>query len=221
MINLECIYKLDDKSNEDISELSLEINQGDFISISGDKQSSVITLINIIGLLENPSRGNYYFNNQLISDKPLKYITKTRVENFGFIFKEPLLIDYLSIYDNMVLILKSAGKRTICQKDFIYNIASKFKINYLLNKFPNKLSFKEQQIVMLSRAMLLEPEVLIVYDPTNEMDSSDKDEFMKLLVQLNNDGLTIIFGCYNYIPVQIPKSYYISKGIIKQNLCEI
>jgi putative ABC transport system ATP-binding protein len=190
--NIEKIYQAGDIETLAINDVSLKINQGDFVSIMGPSGCGKSTLLNILGLLDNPDRGNLYFNNEEISRKSEVKKASIRKNNIGFIFQNFNLIDELSVFENVELPLIYSGISLTERKNKVNEVLDKVQMGHRKNHFPQQLSGGQQQRVAIARAIVSNPKLLLVDEPTGNLDSKNGNEVMKLITQLNESGTTVL-----------------------------
>ena len=181
--------KINEKSfpNKTIfKDTSLEINEKDFVVIYGESGIGKSTLLNMIGLI-NDFEGEYYFNDILIEKKNRE---QTRINNFSYLFQDPYLIPYLSVYDNIVLPLKNM--KADVDKEEIMGICKRLKIDELIERKPNKLSGGEAIRVSIARSIAANKRIIVVDEPTGNLDSDNAESVMNILKEENSKGKTII-----------------------------
>ncbi|MEC5165351.1 putative ABC transport system ATP-binding protein [Flavobacterium sp. PL11] len=190
--NLSKVFRTEELETMALSEVSLTINQGDFVSIMGPSGSGKSTLLNIIGLLDNASSGSYKLLNQEIIGLKEKEKSKARKENIGFIFQNFNLIDELSVYDNIELPLIYNNVSSAERKKKVETIADKLGISHRLKHYPQQLSGGQQQRVAVARALINDPKIILADEPTGNLDSKNGNEVMELLTDLHANGATIL-----------------------------
>jgi putative ABC transport system ATP-binding protein len=190
--NLSRVFRTEEVETMALSEISLTIKQGDFVSIMGPSGSGKSTLLNIVGLLDSASGGSYQLLNQEMIGLKEKEKSRARKENIGFIFQNFNLIDELSVYDNIELPLiynnVSSGER----KKKVEAIADKLGISHRLKHYPQQLSGGQQQRVAVARALINDPKIILADEPTGNLDSKNGNEVMELLTDLHSNGATIL-----------------------------
>jgi len=199
-INLKKIYLRGSEEIPAVNDVSMQINQGDFISIIGPSGSGKTTLINLLGFLDNPTSGELYLGGRSIFNhsKPLseRKLTKIRRETFGYIFQNFYLIPTLTVMENVVLPL------TFYRKPGTENEAVKLLqllgMEHRKNHLPGQISGGEMQRVAIARAMVNMPEILLADEPTGNLDTKRSAEIVQVLQELNRKvGLTIIMVTHN------------------------
>ncbi|MCP2029356.1 putative ABC transport system ATP-binding protein [Flavobacterium sp. HSC-32F16] len=190
--NLSKIFRTEEVETKALSEISLTIKEGDFVSIMGPSGSGKSTLLNIIGLLDSASGGSYQLLNQEMIGIKEKAKSKARKENIGFIFQNFNLIDELSVYDNIELPLLYNNIPASDRKKKVENIANILGISHRLKHFPQQLSGGQQQRVAVARALINDPKIILADEPTGNLDSKNGNEVMELLTDLHAGGATIL-----------------------------
>ena len=171
----------------------MTINQGDYISISGPSGCGKSSLLSILGLLDSPTSGQYIIDGVDVSNLAVNQQAEIRNEKIGFIFQAFNLIDQLSVYDNVALPLTyrepAMSKQEINQR--VMKSLEAVQMSHRTSHKPNQLSGGQQQRVAIARALVGEPSVLLVDEPTGNLDSKNGDAVMEMLAELNNNGTTI------------------------------
>ena len=159
--NLSKVFRTEEIETKALSDVSLTINQGDFISIMGASGSGKSTLLNIVGLLDSASSGSYQLLDQEMVGLKEKQKSKVRKENIGFIFQNFNLIDELSVYDNIELPLIYNKIPAAERKQKVAAIAEKLNISHRLRHYPHLLSGGQQQRVAVARALNNYPKIIL------------------------------------------------------------
>ena len=172
--------------------VNLEVEQGEFVTIMGPSGAGKSTILNIIGLLDEPSAGEYYFFDQpahKIKEKQKVQFHRTHV---GFIFQAFHLIDELNVYENIETPLIYRGIKGKERKALVADLLDRFNIVAKKDLFPSQLSGGQQQLVAIARAIVGGPKLLLADEPTGNLHSEQGEMIMKLLKKLNEEGMTII-----------------------------
>jgi putative ABC transport system ATP-binding protein len=190
--DLTKIYRTDEVETTALNNVNLEVNAGEFVAIMGPSGCGKSTLLNVVGLLDNPTKGELFFLDEEVGDYKERKRTNLRKSNIGFIFQSFNLIDELTVYENVelpLLYLKmSAGER----KKRVEEVLDRMKIAHRRKHFPQQLSGGQQQRVAVARAVVTKPKLILADEPTGNLDSANGEEVMDLLTQLNEEGTTII-----------------------------
>ena len=150
------------------------------------------TLLNILGLLDNPTGGDYYLAGQEVGHLHEKERTQVRKGNIGFVFQSFNLIDELNVFENIELPLTYLKVKAAERKEKVREIMKRMDISHRANHFPQQLSGGQQQRVAIARAVVCNPKLILADEPTGNLDSKNGSEVMQLLMQLNNEGTTIV-----------------------------
>jgi len=190
--NLSKIFRTEEIETKALNDVSISINQGEFVSIMGPSGSGKSTLLNIVGLLDTASNGSYQLLQQEIIGLKETEKAKVRKQNIGFVFQNFNLIDELSVYDNIELPLIYNNVSSSERKKKVNNIAERLGISHRLKHFPQQLSGGQQQRVAVARALINEPKLILADEPTGNLDSKNGNEVMELLTDLHAQGATIL-----------------------------
>ncbi len=190
--NLKKIYTTEEIETTALSNVNLEISQGDFCAIMGPSGCGKSTLLNILGLLDNPTDGEYYFFGNEISDKSERERAKLRKGNIGFVFQSFNLIDELTVFENVELPLLYLGMPADERQEKAEAALERMSMMHRRNHFPQQLSGGQQQRVAIARAVVADAKLILADEPTGNLDSDHGDEVMKLLAELNEQGTTIV-----------------------------
>lgn len=195
MIKTEKLTKLfttEEVQTKALNEVSLHIEQGEFVAIMGPSGCGKSTLLNILGTLDSPTSGSYCFDGKQTEKMSESQLTALRKGNLGFIFQSFNLIDELSVYENVELPLVYLGIKQTKRKEMVKRVLEKVNLLHRANHFPQQLSGGQQQRVAIARAVVAECKLLLADEPTGNLDSVNGVEVMELLSELNRQGTTII-----------------------------
>ncbi|MNQ24145.1 Macrolide export ATP-binding/permease protein MacB [compost metagenome] len=213
--NLSKVFRAEEVETKALSEISLTIKEGDFVSIMGPSGSGKSTLLNIVGLLDSASNGSYHLLNQEMIGLKEKEKSKARKENIGFIFQNFNLIDELSVYDNIELPLIYNKIPSSERKEKVSVIAERLGISHRLKHYPQQLSGGQQQRVAVARALINDPKIILADEPTGNLDSKSGNEVMELLTDLHANGATILMVTHSdYDASFSQKTIHMKDGII-------
>ena len=195
MININSIskeYVMGDNKLLALNNVDVTIKEGEFVSIMGSSGSGKSTLMNIIGCLDVPSNGDYFFRENNISNYSSNQLAELRNKDIGFIFQNFNLLPRLNALENVILPLlysgKSSKERTKLALEALENVGLKERTHHR----PNQLSGGQQQRVSIARAIAGTPKLILADEPTGALDSSTSLEIMKILNDLNKSGITIV-----------------------------
>jgi putative ABC transport system ATP-binding protein len=176
-----------------LKDINVTINQGEFVSIMGPSGSGKSTLLHIIGMLDEPSEGEYYFLEQPVHKLKEKQRTQLYKEQIGFVFQAYHLIDELTVYENIETPLIYHNVKGSERKAIVSDMLDRFNIVGKKDLFPSQLSGGQQQIVGIARALVARPKLLLADEPTGNLNSKQGEEIMELFDKLNKEeGVTII-----------------------------
>jgi len=172
--------------------IQLEIEEGEFVSIMGPSGAGKSTMLNIIGMLDIPSNGEYFFMDEPVhkmSEKKLSMVHKLYI---GFVFQQYHLIDELTVFENLETPLLYQKVKAPERRGRVAEILDRFNIVAKKDLFPNQLSGGQQQLVAVARAIITNPKLILADEPTGNLHSEQGREIMEILKKLNDDGTTII-----------------------------
>ena len=190
--NIKKVFNNGDIYTIALGGINLEVNDGDFVAIMGPSGCGKTTLLNILGLLDNPSEGNYLFDSVEVSRLKENQRADLRNGKIGFVFQNFNLIDELTVEQNVGLPLKYMGVPAVERKKKVTDVLRRMNISHRANHYPNQLSGGQQQRTAIARAVVCNPSVILADEPTGNLDSKNGKEVMELLAELNDDGTTII-----------------------------
>jgi putative ABC transport system ATP-binding protein len=173
--------------------INLDIFKQDYVSISGPSGCGKSSLLSILGLLDSPTSGQYYINDIDVSDLSINQRAEIRNQHIGFVFQAFNLIDELSVFDNVALPLRYR-EPILSESDIkqqVMESLTKVDMSHRTNHKPNKLSGGQQQRIAIARALVGNPTLLLVDEPTGNLDSKNGDLVMEMLAQLNKQGVAI------------------------------
>ncbi|WP_432672922.1 ABC transporter ATP-binding protein [Flavobacterium sp. SM2513] len=213
--NLSKTFQTEEVETKALHEVSITINQGDFVTIMGSSGSGKSTLLNIVGLLDSASSGSYELLNQEMIGLKEQQKSKVRKENIGFVFQNFNLIDELSVYDNIELPLIYNNVSASERKDKVEIIAERLGISHRLKHYPQQLSGGQQQRVAVARALINDPKIILADEPTGNLDSKNGNEVMELLTDLHAQGATILMVTHSdYDASFSQRTIFMKDGII-------
>ncbi|TGE83793.1 ABC transporter ATP-binding protein [Pseudoalteromonas sp. KS88] len=190
--NINKVYSKGQVKTHALQDVSLTINKGEFIAISGASGCGKSTLLSILGLLDTPTDGHYQLAN--IDTQSLKIDQRSSVRNkhIGYVFQSFNLIDSLTVFENVALPLEHRGALSSTIKAAVEKQLAAVNMSARLDHKPNQLSGGQQQRVAIARALVGNPDLLLVDEPTGNLDSQNGDAVMQLLLDLNKQGATVV-----------------------------
>jgi len=191
--NIEKVYRTDTVETLAINGISLDIAKGEFLSIMGPSGCGKSTLLNIMGLLDEPSKGNIKIDDQDITSFSDQKLANFRNQKLGFIFQSYHLINDLQVLDNVELPLLYRTSSAKERKTLATEALEKVGLSNRLKHFPTQLSGGQRQRVAIARAIVGKPQIILADEPTGNLDSAMGNEIMDILINLNkNEGTTIV-----------------------------
>ena len=170
----------------------MEVKEGEFVAVMGPSGCGKSTLLNILGLLDDPDAGSFVFNGIEVAHFNERKRADLRKKNLGFVFQSFNLIDELTVYENVELPLIYLGVKGEESKMMLEYMIDKMQIMNRINHYPQQLSGCQQQSVAIARAVVNKPKLILADEPTGNLDSSNGNEVMALLTDLNEQGTTIV-----------------------------
>lgn len=189
---LKKVYQTDEVETTALNEVSIRIDQGEFVAIMGPSGCGKSTLLNVLGLIDSPTGGAYHFLGEEVSRYSERRRANLRKRNIGFVFQSFNLIDELTIYENVELPLLYLGVRSSDRKNCVHEALERLEIMARAKHFPQQLSGGQQQRVAVARAVVANPKLILADEPTGNLDSAHGEEVMSILSELNESGTTIV-----------------------------
>lgn len=180
-----------------VSNVSLKIEQGEFVTLMGQSGSGKSTLLTIVGGLNKPTTGNIVVDEIDIYKLSSDSLADFRREYVGFVFQAFQLIPYLTVLENIILPLAANNYSRQEQSALAYSILKKVRLENKAARLINNLSGGEQQRVAIARSLINDPLIILADEPTGNLDSKTSLEIISLFSELNNDGKTIIMVTHN------------------------
>lgn len=189
---LSMIFTTEDVQTKALNEVNLEIGRGEFVAIMGPSGCGKSTLLNILGTLDTPTSGHYYFDGREMNRLSETQLTLFRKGNIGFVFQSFNLIDELSVYENVELPLVYLGWKSSRRKAKVMEVLQRVNMAHRAAHLPQQLSGGQQQRVAIARAVVTDCGLILADEPTGNLDSSNGIEVMELLSELNAAGTTVV-----------------------------
>ena len=178
--------------------VNLDVAEGDFITIMGPSGSGKSTLLHIMGMLDEPSSGEYYFMGDPVHTFSERKRTDLHRQYIGFVFQAYHLIDDLTVYENLETPLLYKKVKGSERKSLVAEMLDRFNMVAKKDLFPSQLSGGQQQLVGVARALIIKPRLILADEPTGNLHSGQGDQIMHVLKQLNqDDGVTIVQVTHN------------------------
>ena len=194
IISLEAIKKIfstEEVETHALSEIHLDVMEGEFLSIAGPSGCGKSTLLSILGLLDIPTGGTYRLNNKPVSGLGVSDRARIRNQEIGFIFQSFNLIGDLTVFENVELPLVYRGVQQWERRARVMNVLEEMGMTHRAKHLPSQLSGGQQQRVAVARALAGRPSVLLADEPTGNLDSTNGEAVMELLKDLHRRGSTI------------------------------
>jgi putative ABC transport system ATP-binding protein len=175
-----------------LRQINMEIEEGEFITVMGPSGAGKSTLLYILGMLDSPSNGEYYFYDEPVHKMNEKKLNELHKSYIGFVFQQYHLIDEMTVYENIetpLLYQKIKGSE---RKGLVADMLDRFNIVAKKDLFPNQLSGGQQQLVAIARAVIAKPKLILADEPTGNLHRDQGKEIMELLKKLNGNGTTIV-----------------------------
>ena len=190
--NIKKVFRTEEIDTWALREVSLEVKEGEFVAIMGPSGCGKTTLLNIMGLLDTPTDGTYMLDGKDVSQLSERERTNIRKGTIGFVFQSFNLIDDLDVYENIELPLLYMGVPAKERKKRVTEILDRMAMSHRRGHFPCQLSGGQQQRVAVARAVVSNPKIILADEPTGNLDSKNSKEVMDLLLQLHEQGTTIV-----------------------------
>ncbi|HEK9981773.1 TPA: ABC transporter ATP-binding protein [Streptococcus equi subsp. zooepidemicus] len=190
--NIVKSYQNGDQELQVLKGVDLTVYEGEFVAIMGPSGSGKSTLMNIIGLLDRPTSGDYRLNGtqvELLNDRKLAQV---RNEEIGFVFQQFFLLAKLNALQNVELPLIYAGVGVSKRRELAKQFLEKVELGMRMKHLPSELSGGQKQRVAIARALVNSPSIILADEPTGALDTKTGEQIMRLLTELNKEGKTII-----------------------------
>ena len=192
LTNIEKVYRTSAIETLALDNINLEIRKGEFVSIMGPSGCGKSTLLNVMGLLDEPNKGQVEIDGQPIGRYQDKTLARLRNRKIGFIFQSFHLINDLSVLDNVEIPLLYRPANGTSRRDLAKEALEKVGLSNRMKHFPSQLSGGQKQRVAIARAIVGRPEIILADEPTGNLDSAMGNEILNILLQLNQEGTTIV-----------------------------
>lgn len=190
--NLNRIFRTQDLETTALSNINLQVDEGEFVAIMGPSGCGKSTLLSILGMLDSPSSGEFKFAGQDIAKHSEKQLAELRKASVGFVFQSFNLIDELTVHENVELPLQYQNISKVEREKRVEEILKRVGIDHRSEHLPQQLSGGQQQRVAVARALVINPKLVLADEPTGNLDSKNGDEVMNMLRELNREGTTVV-----------------------------
>jgi len=190
--NIRKSYFIGERELPILKGVDLSIRKGEFVILMGVSGSGKTTLMNIIGLLDKQTEGEYLFMGNNVDGLEDEGLATLRNEHVGFVFQQFFLLPYLNAIENVLIPIVYSKKEIRHPRDKARLLLKRFNLQERTHNKPSQLSGGEQQRVAIARALINEPDLILADEPTGALDSKTGNEIMELFQMLNDDGKTVI-----------------------------
>ncbi|MBI4472884.1 MAG: ABC transporter ATP-binding protein [Acidobacteria bacterium] len=190
--NIEKFYETGVGKTFVLRRISLDIKEGDFVTVMGPSGAGKSTLLSILGMLDSNWLGEYYFLGEPVHKLKPKDRVEINKRYIGFVFQQYHLLDSLTVYENLDIPLSYRNIKRSERESIVADVLDRFQIVGKKDLYPNQLSGGQQQLVAVARAVIANPRLILADEPTGNLHSSQGKEIMELFKRLNNEGTTII-----------------------------
>jgi putative ABC transport system ATP-binding protein len=175
-----------------LDNISLEIDAGEYVAVTGPSGCGKSTLLSILGMLDMPDGGEYWFEGMNVAGWSEAELSELRRGRIGFIFQSFNLIEELAVHENVELALEYSSVPTKARRERVAQMLDKLGMAHRAKHRPSQLSGGQQQRVAIARALVNKPAVLLADEPTGNLDTAHGEEVMRILKQINDEGTTIV-----------------------------
>ena len=201
--HLAKVYRTDEVETTALRDINLDVGKGEFVAVMGPSGCGKSTFLNIVGMLDAPSGGEYWFDGQNIAGYSESLLANLRKSAIGFVFQSFNLIDELNVQENVELALLYHSDVPAAERKMRASQAlERIKIGHRARHMPAQLSGGQQQRVAIARAVVARPKLILADEPTGNLDTVNGEEVMQLLTQLNDEGTTIVMVTHSHSHAQ-------------------
>jgi putative ABC transport system ATP-binding protein len=186
------IYRTAEVETHALGGISMEVQAGEFLAVMGPSGCGKSTLLNILGLLDSPDEGHYWFFGEDVSRYSEKQLTQLRRGGVGFVFQSFNLVDDLNVRENVEVSLLYRGMSGGERKQRVAAALDRVGLTHRARHLPNQLSGGQQQRVAIARALVGEPKLILADEPTGNLDTENGAAVMEMLQEINQAGTTVI-----------------------------
>ncbi|WP_148888408.1 ABC transporter ATP-binding protein [Streptococcus cristatus] len=219
--NINKTYRNGDQELKVLKNINLTVEEGEFVAIMGPSGSGKSTLMNIIGMLDRPSTGEYFLESEDVANLGDKKLAKVRNNQIGFVFQQFFLLSKLNALQNVELPLIYAGASQGSRKNLAKQYLEKVDLGTRMTHLPSELSGGQKQRVAIARALVNNPSIILADEPTGALDTKTGEQIMELLTELNAEGKTIIMVTHEpEIAAYAKRQIVIRDGLISSDSAE-
>jgi putative ABC transport system ATP-binding protein len=186
------VYRMTDVETAALDDVSLEVKPGEFLAIMGPSGCGKSTLLNILGLIDSPTSGSYWFRGENIARCSEEELTLRRRAGVGFVFQSFNLIDDLNVTENVEVALLYVGVPRAERRERIAAALERVDLAHRARHMPKQLSGGQQQRVAVARALVANPKLILADEPTGNLDTANGEAVMEMLTRIMNGGTTIV-----------------------------
>ncbi len=191
-LGLTKVFRSEDIETIALKGVDFETEEGEFVAVMGPSGCGKSTFLSILGMLDNPTGGEYHFQGVNVAGFTERQRSLIRKQKIGFIFQNFNLIDELNVFENVELPLIYMGMTAADRTRKVTEVLDRLEMTHRRKSFPNQLSGGQQQRIAVARALVAGPALMLADEPTGNLDSQHGEEVMNLLANLNETGTTII-----------------------------
>ena len=211
-------YRNGEQELQVLKNINLEIGEGEFVAIMGPSGSGKSTLMNTIGMLDTPTSGEYYLEGQEVARLGEKQLAQVRNQQIGFVSQQFFLLSKMDAVQNVELPLIYAGVPAAQRRKLAEEYLSKVELTDRIHHLPSELSGGQKQRVAIARALVNDPSIILADEPTGALDTKTGSQIMELLVELNEEGKTIIMVTHEpEIAAYAKRQIVIRDGVISSD----
>ena len=211
-------YRNGEQELQVLKNINLEIGEGEFVAIMGPSGSGKSTLMNTIGMLDTPTSGEYYLGGQEVARLGEKQLAQVRNQQIGFVFQQFFLLSKMDAVQNVELPLIYAGVPATQRRKLAEEYLSKVELTDRIHHLPSELSGGQKQRVAIARALVNDPSIILADEPTGALDTKTGSQIMELLIELNEEGKTIIMVTHEpEIAAYAKRQIVIRDGVISSD----
>ncbi|HXQ16759.1 MAG TPA: ABC transporter ATP-binding protein [Caulobacteraceae bacterium] len=190
--NVSKVYRTSEVETQALGEVSLEIADGEFVAIMGPSGCGKSTLLNLLGLLDSPTAGAYWFFGEDVARRSEAQLTRLRREHIGFVFQSFNLIDDLTVAENVEVALLYRKVPRAERKQRVREALERVGIAHRAGHRPQQLSGGQQQRVAVARALVSAPKLILADEPTGNLDTANGEAVMALLTEATRSGVSVV-----------------------------
>jgi putative ABC transport system ATP-binding protein len=197
--HLKKTYRTTDVETTALRDVNLDVAAGEFLAVMGPSGCGKSTFLNVVGMLDRPSGGEYWFGGTNIAGYSELQLSELRKQSIGFVFQSFNLIDDLTVQENVELaLLYHEDVSASARQARVREALDRMKISHRARHYPQQLSGGQQQRTAIARAVVSKPKLILADEPTGNLDSATGEEVMQLITELNGEGTTIVMVTHSH-----------------------